>query len=474
MDMHKQLLPLFFLIAGFTASAQTDTITFTKISGYEFDHPFLPYSAYTSIFNASGAPFIYAACRELGLVTFDISDIDNPIPVDTIPQLSLHNLKPTNVSQNGNYLYAALGGFDGLFPQSAGIAILDLDDPAHPAINDIWDSTAFNQGAAIAISDGEFAYIGAMDRGVIILNVSNKSNIKFISSVLPDPNFPEAPDLFSTPNARGLCLYGTDKLMVANDAGGLRMIDISDKENPVEIGKYANEGIESIAQSAYNNVVVVDHYAYIPVDMCGLDVVDIADENMETVYWYNPWDCDSSNWVGRPGHTNEIKLRGDSLLFVSGGDSEVLAFDITDRENPKLVGEYANVYDSIVAWALDIRDNYVSLALVNNEFLGIPYYSNIGGIYILEMNLVPYVDIINSDFDKQICNIVPNPADAFIKIKTNAAWQYLEIYDLSGKLQLKSEMENTIDIQNISPGIYFLKLFGSENEMIGATSFIRK
>lgn len=58
--------------------------------------------------------------------------------------------------------------------------------------------------------------------------------------------------------------------MVANDAGGLRMIDISDKENPVEIGKYVNMGIEDIAQSAYNNIVIVDHYAYIAVDMCGL------------------------------------------------------------------------------------------------------------------------------------------------------------------------------------------------------------
>ncbi len=472
--MHKKITLLLLLFKAVYSSAQTDTITFTKISGYEFDHPFLPYSAYTSIFNANGAPFIYAACRELGLVTFDISDINDPVPVDTIPPLLLHNLRPTNVSQKGNYLYAALGGFDGLFPQSAGIGILDLDDPAHPEIKDIWDSTAYNQGAAIAISDGEFAYIGAMDRGVIILNVSNKTNIKFISSILPDPNFPEAPDLFSVPNARGLCLYGDDKLMVANDAGGLRMIDISDKENPIEIGKYANEGIETIAQSAYNNVVVVDHYAYIPVDMCGLDVVDIADENMETVYWYNPWDCDSSNWVGRPGHTNEIKLRGDSLIFISGGDSEVLAFDITDRENPKLVGAYANVYDSIVAWALDIRDNYVSLALVNNEFIGIPYYSNIGGISILEMDLVPYVAIQNADFENQVFNITPNPADAFIKIKTNANWQYLEIYDLDGRLTIQSGLKSTIDIRDLPHGMYYAKFFSSKNELMGVARFIRQ
>lgn len=473
MRIHRYLFLFLVSFCISKAKAQTDTITFTKISGYEFDHPFLPYSAYTSLFNSNGAPYIYAACRELGLVTFDISDIHSPFPVDTIPVLSTHNLRPTNISQTGNYLYAALGGFDGLFPQSAGMAILDLDDPAHPEIKDIWDSTAFNQGAAIAISDGEFAYIGAMDRGVIILDVSNKSNIKFISSILPDPNFPETPDLFSTPNARGLCLYGEDKLLVANDAGGLRMIDISDKENPVEIGKYANEGIETIAQSAYNNVVVVDHYAYIPVDMCGLDVVDIADENMETVYWYNPWDCDSSNWVGRPGHTNEIKMRGDSLIFVSGGDSEVLAFDITDRENPKLVGEYANVYDSIVAWALDIRDDYVSLALVNNEFLGIPYYSNVGGIYILEMDLVPYVNILNGEKNYAL-HISPNPAGDFIKLNTNADWKYAEVYDLTGRLQMQFENSLYTDIRELQSGMYFIKLRDKENQPLAIGNFIRK
>lgn len=468
----KKLAFTLLLIKAFNINAQTDTVNISYISEYYFDHPFLPYSAYTSVFNKNDAPYIYSACRELGIVTFDISDINAPVPVDTISTASLNGLLPTNLKQTGNYLYCSLGGYDGFFPQKPGLAILDLSNPANPEITDIWDTIIFDEGAAIAISDGEFAYLGAMDDGVILLDVNNKNDIKFISSILPDPDFPEVAGLFSTPNARGLALYGTDKLMVANDAGGLRMIDISDKENPVEIGKYVNTGIEDIAQSAYNNIVIVDHYAYIPVDMCGLDVVDIADEDMETIYWFNPWDCDSSNWIGRPGHTNEIEVVGDSLLFVSGGDSELLIFDITNRENPVLVGEYINEFDSIVAWGVDVHDNYVSLALVNNEVVQIPYYSNIGGITILEWDAIPYVTIFETDYNLSDIEISPNPADQLIQIQNNIGWDRCEIIDLNGRLIYSTEFNNTIGIGGFENGFYIIRFFDAESQTIGIGKFI--
>lgn len=468
----KHLILTLLLIKILNINAQTDTVNISYISEYYFEHPFLPYSAYTSVFNKNDAPYIYSACRELGIVTFDISDINDPIPVDTIGTASLNGLLPTNLKQTGNYLYCSLGGYDGFFPQKPGLAILDLSNPSNPEVTDIWDTIIFDQGAAIAISDGEFAYLGAMDDGVILLNVNNKNDIKFISSFLPDPDFPEVAGIFSTPNARGLSLYGSDKLMVANDAGGLRMIDISDKENPVEIGKYVNMGIEDIAQSAYNNIVIVDHYAYIAVDMCGLDVVDISDEEMETIYWFNPWNCDSSNWIGRPGHTNEIEVVGDSLLFVSGGDSELLIFDITNRENPVLVGEYINEFDSIVAWGVDVHENYVSLALVNNEIVQIPYYSNIGGITILEWDAIPYVSIFNTERNRIDIEISPNPADNLIQIQSNLLWQNCDIIDVNGRAVKHVEYTNSIDCINMENGLYLIRFFDWESQLIGSGKFI--
>lgn len=468
----KKLALSFLLIKAIYVNAQTDTVNISFVSKYYFEHPFLPYSAYTSVFNKNDAPYLYSACRELGIVTFDITNINTPVPVDTITTASFNGLLPTNLKQTGNYLYCSLGGYDGFFPQKPGLAILDLSNPSSPVITDIWDTIIFDEGASIAISDGEFAYLGAMDEGVILLNVNDKYNIKFISSILPDPDFPEVAGIFSTPNARGLALYGSDKLMVANDAGGLRMLDISDKENPLEIGKYVNTGIEDIAQSAYNNIAIVDHYAYIPVDMCGLDVVDITDEEMETIYWYNPWDCDSSNWIGRPGHTNEIEVVGDSLLFVSGGDSELLIFDITDRENPVLVGQYINEFDSIVAWGVDVNNNYVSLALVNNEIVQIPYYSDVGGITILQWEAIPNVGILDAEQYLFAIEISPNPADNSIQIESNSVWIYCEVIDLNGRTVNQLEYTNSIDCRNMENGFYILRFYDLRSQPIGIGKFI--
>lgn len=473
LDGMKRMLSILFVFVFFrqTVKAQTDTVSLSHISDYYFEN-ILPYSAFTSCFNQAGEPYIYAACRDLGLVTFDITDIHNPQPIDTVALFAFNNLKPTNLSQHGNYLYVSIGGFDG-FAQNAGLAILDITEPTHPVMQDLWDSTAFNQGAAIAITDGEYAYLGGMEEGVIILDVTEKTHIKFVASILPDPNFPEVPGLFSVPNARGLTFYGEDKLLVANDAGGLRVIDISDKTAPVEIEKYVNTSIEAVAQSAYNNIVVVDHYAYITVDMCGLEVVDLNTNPIENVLWFNPWDCDSTNWVGRPGHTNGIKSVGDSLLFVSGGDSELLIFDITEKTNPRLVGSYAHVLDSIATWSLDVQYPYVSLALINNEIFGIPFYSNVGGISLLEWDAIRVG--VNDLSNKSEVQLYPNPVTNTLHVIAKQGLINYQIFDISGANILHgTTTNNNIDCSLLSPGLYTLHLINVEDGLHQSGIFIRQ
>lgn len=445
--------------------AQTDTVHFTKVSQFNFS--FL-YSAYTSEFDKLERPYIYAACRELGIVIFNISDIHDPQPVDTIAPLELSLLRPTNLIQSGNYLYVALGGYDGLFPQNPGIAILDISDPENAIIKDIWFSPDYTTGCGIVITDGTYAYLGAMDGGVIIVDISDKENITFVSHILPDPEFPDVPDIFTTPNARGLYKLNEETLLVANDHGGLRWIDISDIYTPLETGKYINADLYANAAPAYNNIAVKDHYAYVPVDYCGLDIVDVSDSDMESVGWYNPWDCDLTNWIGRPGHTNEAKIAGD-LLFVSGGDSEVLAFDISDPASPVPVGQYANVYDSIVAWSIDVRGNYVSLALVNNSVLGIPYYSNTGGIEILQWDQPSFVKTVQDN----AFSVYPDPASATLNLHINASdVQHIITTNYIGELMqinfdpvTEGSAELHADVQNLPAGMYFTQIITQYGRM---------
>jgi hypothetical protein len=260
--------------------------------------------------------------------------------------------------------------------------------------------------------------------------------------------------------------------MVAYDAGGLRMIDITDRAHPIEIGKYADPNIEAIAQSAYNNIAIKDHYAYIPVDMCGLLVVDIATSDMSTVLWFNPWDCDTTTWFGSPGHSNEVRISDDgSLLCISGGDSELLVFDISaDPANPIEKGSYGVPFDSVVAWSLDMRGDMISLALIDNSFVGYPYYSNVGGIQILTYDVVPAVNI--HDADAIEISLYPVPADTYLHIVDLPFDHTCVISDMQGRDCDVSIAGDIIDCTALPDGIYLLKVFDTKHQVVSARKFI--
>ena len=440
-------------------SAQVDAVSVNKIS--EFNYSWT-YSSYTSIFDAQGDPYLYTASMELGLVTFDVSDMNNPVPVDTIMPAAMNGLKLTNISQFGNYIFGSLGGFHGI-TQDAGLVIFDVSVPGNAVITDVWDSTEFSEGSAIAITDGQYAYLGAMTEGVIILDVSDVNNIEYVSHLLPFTDFPEVPGPFSVPNARGLALKHPDTLMVCNDAGGLRMLDVTDKFNPVEIGMYANADIESMAQSAYNNIEIVGNYAYIPVDYCGLIVVDITDENMTDVNWINTWGCDTTSWDGAPGHTNQVVSVGDSLLFVSGADTEMLVYDITDKTNPVQVGQFGGFLDNRVAWGIDVRDGYIATAMVNNP-AGFPYDSNWGGICLYEWK--EEFAAIDENQNSSAFTIYPNPATGTIKINNANPGDPVSIHSIDGQVVFKGYYSNEgIGVSKFSPGVYVVKINSASLEV---------
>lgn len=305
--------------------SNSPVIHFNKISEFELSGFF---STYSSLFDRNGHPYLYSASLGLGLIVYDISDVSTPTPVDTLEPNQFNGLNVNNVYQDGNYLYLALGGFQGI-PQKAGMAILDISNPSNISIIATWDSIAYKQGCATVRTDERYAYLGAMEDGIIILDISDKNNPKFVSQFQPDPSFPGVANY--PPNARGMEIRD-HILYLAYDAGGLRLIDISDKQHPSQIAQYVNTSLISKALPAYNNLRIVGDYAFIAVDFCGLEVVDISNpSNLRSVDWYNPWNCNGFSWFGSPGHANElITANQDSILFLSGADSEVLALDISN------------------------------------------------------------------------------------------------------------------------------------------------
>ena len=362
-----------------------DTVLLSELGRFQFPYWTFPdslsYSTLSSRIDRMGRPYIYMACVEQGLVTLDISDPSSPTPIDTLWPADFGGLKVTNLEQVDDLLYVCLGGFEGA-GETAGLATVDVSDPTAPAILDIWSDPAFPNGTAIVKIDGNKAYLGAMEDGIIVLDVGDPADIQFISSYQPDPTWPGIAGY--APNGRGMAING-DVLYLAFDAGGLRSINISDPANPVQIGQYVNPNQPPFTPPAYNNVVVFDGLAYCAVDFCGLELINVSDPAaMVQANWLNPWNCIGLGWFGSDGHTNEVMATmGDSLLFVSGADSEVLVYDITDPIAPVLKGGHIHPNDSAAAWGVDVFGDRVVANFINNHGLPLqPYDSKYGGIVL--------------------------------------------------------------------------------------------
>jgi hypothetical protein len=456
------------------AQSVNDTVIFNELGKYDFN---LTYSGYTPLIDRLGRPYVYLATKELGLVTFNISNTMNPVPVDTQSVASLGNLKVTGIAQDNDFLLISLGDFQGA-GENAGLAIFNVTNPVSPVLLDRWDTAAFHNGTATVIFQDNYAYLGAMSQGVVILDISDKQNIQFVSRIIPDTTFGNPTHAY---HARGLFVSG-DTLLVAYDNGGIRVIDVANKQLPVEIGKYKSSTITADAYPFYNHVYRIGNYAYCALDYCGIEVVDVNNPALMTeASWLNPWNCSNQpppfgTWNGSDGHTNEIAYASSqNVLFFSGGDSQILAFDPSDPLQPRIMGAWGPANDSVGTWGTDTYGNLVALA--NVKTFGFPFVSTVGGLQLLSWN---FITEIEDDFEKAgNINVYPNPADNYFVLKVD------KVPDLSGatmkimnavganvmEFSLSSAAETRVDTHYLPSGIYFINI-SQGNNIIAAGKII--
>jgi hypothetical protein len=206
-----------------------------------------------------------------------------------------------------------------------------------------------------------------MTQGVMIFDVSRPEKIEHVSTFQPDIHFPRKnPGKVQHPNARGLALR-ENLLYVAYDAGGLRVLDVSDKKRPREVGRYLNPQMAKRPQ-AYNNLVIDRNLAYVAVDYAGLEILDIRNpRDIRQVGWWNPWQAGTAknNWFNSPGHTNQIALDArKNLAYLSAGDSELQVVDVSDPARPRLAARFGRTKDKLAVWGLTVSPDRVYLTYI--------------------------------------------------------------------------------------------------------------
>jgi len=205
----------------------------------------------TMIHDDINRPYLYVANKEYGLTVFDISNLTIPQLVTSIPVSNFDSLEVMNISQHGYYLYLAIGNY--FNPQKSGMAIVDVTNPTTPFVTDYWENASLG-GGGIVKAYNNYAYLGGMNNGLYILDISDKSDIQLVSHFMPDLSFPDPNPDTSKYNVRGL--FVTNNIVyMCFDAGGIRVINVTNKSTPYETGRYSNP-VMNFLPRAYNNIIV--------------------------------------------------------------------------------------------------------------------------------------------------------------------------------------------------------------------------
>lgn len=384
--------------------------------------------------DALGRDYLYVANKESGLTIWSLTGM--PMQVHQVPVSDFDSLQVMNVSQSGNYLYLAIGNLHGSDTQPGGIAIVDVSNPLTAFVTDYWVDTLSTLGAAIVQTEGNYAYLGGLDRGLSILDISNKSDIVFKSRFSPSTSFPPmSPFVPGRFNARGLAVRD-GIVYLCFDGGGLRIVNATDPMAPFETGRHSLP-LPDTTYRFYNNIVLQDSLAYIAVDHCGMEIVNIADtSNLTLVGWWNPWGCgpDDASWVNSPGYANEISLDNTChRVFLSTGRNDLMVVDVSNPAAPDSCDSWGNRTDLYATWGMSATPEHVYLGYICSA---IPFFSLWSGIRILNIG-----DVCAVGRDEPLMRewkLSPNPTTGSVMLPAGIALSGEEIVvsvlDVTGKV----------------------------------------
>lgn len=463
----KKLLPLLFCVSiYFNANSQScSSLNITYQSDIVSTCNFM---VVTMLHDQNNLPYLYIANKEAGLKIYNISAIATPSLVATVPTTLYDTLEVMNVSQNGNYLFLALGN-SFTNPQKGGMAIVDVTIPTAPVVTDFYVVPASNSGGGIVKVEGNYAYFGAMKSGLVVLDVTNKNNIQFVSQFVPGITFPP----ISNPNpnyynARGMEVKNSI-VYLCYDGGGLRIINCTNKSVPVETGRWCNPVMYTPLDhpKAYNNIVLDDTLAYIAVDYAGMEVLNVSDtSNMTLEGWWNPYNAPNANWFGCNVHANEIQYEKNcKRIFISTGKSDMHVIDVSNPAQPDSCNFYGGVSNNLGTWGIGMWQNEIYLSYICAV---IPFGSNLTQVTLLTYNSCT-VEIEEQETDE--INIFPIPASDKITIESqyNLNFSNVTVINTLGQIfnpafrQSGNKIE--INVSELSAGFYFLKMNYDEKEV---------
>jgi hypothetical protein len=232
-----------------------------------------------------------------------------------------------NVRARGNLVYLARS--DGLFI----VDISDLDNPVERGSlppEFLSEHEFYNDLKLIDGPDATpYALMGSDRRGVVVIDVSDADNPVEVAT-FPTPDQPD-----ELPEVHTLFIEGTRAYLTYNPDQSLRIYDLSDPTNPVELGRWAHAN----ATSGYlHDMYVKDGRAYLNYWNLGMVILDTQDPQ-------NPVEVGTYiDYGGATSHSNWVTQVADQTISIHGDEeygAQVRIVDV-DPDSPDFLSTLSN------------------------------------------------------------------------------------------------------------------------------------
>jgi hypothetical protein len=273
----------------------------------DFQDPFNP-SEVASLVVPDGAVVLEArgGCLFIGARTggVRIADVSNPRHPFEIGSYMIPGDFAQSLRVRDTLLYAAFA--------ESGLVVVNVSDPANPVKLATIGAGWYMVDLAIS---GDYAYASiANPPQMKVIDISNAEHPSLTSTYRPPPGMS-----FSGIAARGSRCYTV--IREKDPRGGLRVVDLSDPANPVEVGSFS-------LPSDVESVVAVDGLAFAGTKGGGVQVLDISDASFPVL-------------LGAIGDTSRIGRLCIDLPYLYAaayGGAFLQVIDVSDPRNPVVVG----------------------------------------------------------------------------------------------------------------------------------------
>lgn len=249
---------------------------------------------------------IIAGYQALALV-----DINSLISDPNSYIFRLTGLNARNLYLHGNYVFVNLNAFGSAGASAWGFAVVRIDGDTLTKVKTVGESGTLLEKMCIS---GNYLYVTAHSRGIRVFDITNPANPVQVGS-LDDPRFVDCFDIAVSGNTA----------YVADGAGGLKVVDVGNPASPV----YVNGEDLNTAVGTAQSVTVRDGKVYLALGTGGLAVYDGGDLSSRQVISTNGAFAEDMAWVG--DYLAVSTYPGIRIFDVSGGLPTLVASDNSTR-----------------------------------------------------------------------------------------------------------------------------------------------